>query len=423
MSHASATIRENRTDQRVALERRKELFEFTDEEKAELSRRNEARQALLSPYACSDSQGIRERNEHYLDDDAYLARPCFVVDVEKIVHNPFYSRCADKTQVFSLVRNDDITRRSFHLQVVSRVGRTIGMALGLNLDLIEAIAVGHDLGHTPFGHQGEKHLSSLYHDSTGRYFNHNVHSVRLLKTIAQTNLCLQTYNGILTHCGEKTFLEYRPAPCPDFDALNELIEGCYVDPTNIRDLRPSTLEGCVVRISDIIAYLGKDRQDAEKIKLRKATDYDESPLIGVLNHEVIQNVTRNIIKNSLGHDYLSMDEEVFEAIDAMRKENYEKIYESDEVADRISFVYPMMERMFHDFVDDIEKGREQSPIFRHYLAQAMQRYDYAFELACRPEDIACDYIASMTDDYFIDLFRYLYPEDPLNGQVHYRNYF
>lgn len=74
--------------------------------------------------------------------DVYLGRPCFVVDVEKIVHNPFYSRCADKTQVFSLVRNDDITRRSFHLQVVSRVGRTIGMALGLNLDLIEAIAVG-----------------------------------------------------------------------------------------------------------------------------------------------------------------------------------------------------------------------------------------------------------------------------------------
>lgn len=121
----------------------------------------------------------------------------------------------------------------------------------------------------------------------------------------------QTYNGILTHCGEKTFLEYRPAPCPDFDALNELIESCYIDQSNIRDLRPSTLEGCVVRISDIIAYLGKDRQDAARIKLLDTSDYDESPLVGKLNHQIIQNITRNIIKNSLGHDYLAMDEEVF----------------------------------------------------------------------------------------------------------------
>ena len=173
------------------------LFEFTEDEKAELRARHAAVQAMLSPYACRDDEGIREFNQRYQDPDVYLGRPCFVVDVEKIVHNPFYSRCADKTQVFSLVRNDDITRRSFHLQVVSRVGRTIGMALGLNLDLIEAIAVGHDLGHTPFGHQGEDYLSDLYHASTGRYFNHNVHSVRLLKTIARTNLCLQTYLSLI----------------------------------------------------------------------------------------------------------------------------------------------------------------------------------------------------------------------------------
>ena len=247
--------------------------------------------------------------------------------------------------------------------------------------------------------------------------------MRLLKTIARTNLCLQTYNGILTHCGEKTFLEYRPAPCPDFSALNELIESCYVDQSNIRDLRPSTLEGCVVRISDIIAYLGKDRQDAARIKLLDTGDYDESPLVGKLNHQIIQNITRNIIKNSLGHDYLAMDEEVFAAVDAMRRENYEKIYKSDEVAGRITFVQPMMERMFTTFVDDIRMGREESPIFRHYLDQPMLRYPYSFELEFRPEDIAVDYIASMTDDYFVDLYAFLFPDDPLNGEVRYKNYF
>ena len=256
------------------------LFEFTEDEKEILRRRHQEQQDRLSPYACRDSEGIREFMDKYRDPDVYVGRPCFVVDVEKIVHNPFYSRCADKTQVFSLIKNDDITRRSFHLQVVSRVGRTIGIALGLNLDLIEAIAVGHDLGHTPFGHQGEHYLSRLYHARTGRYFNHNVHSVRLLKTIARTNLCLQTYNGILTHCGEKTFLEYRPKPCDTFAELDALVEGCYEDESSIRDLRPSTLEGCVVRISDIIAYLGKDRQDAARIKLNPLDSYYESPLIG-----------------------------------------------------------------------------------------------------------------------------------------------
>ena len=399
------------------------LFDFTDDEKAFLRDRHAQAQSMLSPYACKDEEGIRERMDRYTDPDTYLGRPCFVVDVEKIVHNPFYSRCADKTQVFSLIRNDDITRRSFHLQVVSRVGRTIGMALGLNLDLIEAIAVGHDLGHTPFGHQGEHYLSKLYHDSCGRYFNHNVHSVRLLKTIAQTNLCLQTYNGILTHCGEKTFLEYRPSPCPDFDALNSLVENCYIDESNIRDLRPSTLEGCVVRISDIIAYLGKDRQDAARVKIRGTRDYEESPLIGKRNHEIIYNVSRNIIKNSLDKDYLAMDEEVFAAVDAIRNENYEKIYMSEEVTQRISFVQPMMEKMFERFVDDVRAGREDTPIFRHYLNQPLQRYSYAYELAHRPEDIVVDFIASMTDDYFIDLFKHLFPDDQLNDQVHFRNYF
>lgn len=399
------------------------LFEFTDDEKALLRKRSEQAQSMLSPYACHDDQGIRERMGRYKNPDVYLGRPCFVVDVEKIVHNPFYPRCADKTQVFSLVRNDDITRRSFHLQVVSRVGRTIGVALGLNLDLIEAIAVGHDLGHTPFGHQGEFILSDLYHQSTGRYFNHNVHSVRLLKTIARTNLCLQTYNGILTHCGEKTFLEYHPAPCPDFKALDDLLERCYTDQSNIRDLRPSTLEGCVVRISDIIAYVGKDRQDAARVKLREPSDYDESPLIGKLNHQIIQNVTRNIIKNSLGHDYLSMDEEVFNAIDAVRKENYEKIYGNEVVFNRITFVRPMMERLFSTFIEDVKEGREESPIFRHYLNQPMLYYDYTFELKHRPEDIVVDFIAAMTDDYFVDLFGHLFPDDALCAEVHYKNYF
>ena len=402
---------------------RPDLFEFTEDEKCALRDAAARREALCSPHATRDADGLRERSEHWADPDAYLARPCFVVDVEKIVHNPFYSRCADKTQVFSFVRNDDITRRSFHLQVVSRVGRTIGMALGLNLDLIEAIAVGHDLGHTPFGHQGEYILSDLYHARTGRYFNHNVHSVRLLRILASTNLCLQTYNGILAHNGEKAFAAYYPRPCPDFAALDALVGACYTDRQAIAELRPSTLEGCVVRISDIIAYAGKDRQDAARVHLRGVDDYEQSPVLGMHNWEIIQNVTRNIIKNSLGRDCLSMDEEVFAGLDGVRRENYDKIYRDPFIMDRIAVVEPMMQKLYARFVEDLGAGREESPIFRHYLRQDMLRHDYAFELEHRVDDVVVDYIASMTDDYFIALFAHLFPDDALNDSVEYTNYF
>lgn len=399
------------------------LFEFTDAEKRILRSNQELAQARLSPHACHDNQAIRERCEHYFDEDVYLARPPFVVDVEKIMHNPFYSRCADKTQVFSLVRNDDVTRRSFHLQVVSRVGRTIGMALGLNLDLIEAISIGHDLGHTPFGHEGERYLSKLYHERTGRYFNHNVHSVRLLRTMADANLCLQTYNGILAHCGEKAFVEYRPTPCDSFAQLDALLEGCYEDQAKIGDLRPSTLEGCVVRISDIIAYVGKDRQDAARVHLKELDSYQESPLVGTLNHEIIRNLTRNIIKNSLGCDYIAMDPEVFEAIDAIRRENYRDIYETDFVRSRIAPMEEMMSKLYQRFIDDIAAGDESSPIFRHHVCNAFMRHDYRWELEHRPDDIVVDYIASMTDDYFVELHRHLFPDDPVNQLVRYEPYF
>ena len=128
------------------------------------------------PHRFDDANVVRrERNPH---DNATLTRPAFARDIEKILNVPAYNRYADKTQVFSFVENDDICRRGLHVQLVSRVARGIGSLLGLNCELIEAIALGHDVGHTPFGHAGERYLSACYHARTGRYFNHNVHSVR-----------------------------------------------------------------------------------------------------------------------------------------------------------------------------------------------------------------------------------------------------
>ena len=179
----------------------------------------------------------------------------------------------------------------------------------------------------------------------------------------------------------------------------------------------------MVRISDIIAYVGKDRQDAARVHLRELDSYEESPLVGTLNHQIIYNLTRNIIKNSLGRDYIAMDAEVFEAIDAIRRENYRTIYETDFVRSRIAPMEEMMAKLYMRFIDDIAAGDESSPIFRHHANNALMRHDYSWELEHRPDDIVVDYIASMTDDYFVELYRYLFPDDSVNQLVRYEPYF
>ena len=160
-----------------------------------------------------ETDAIRRREGH---DAPSVWRGNFVRDVDKILHSAYYSRFADKTQVFSFYRNDDISRRALHVQLVSRIARTIGSVLNLNLDLIEAIALGHDMGHTPFGHAGEKYLDELYFGYSGRHFAHNVHSVRVLDGIFPYNLTLQTLNGIIAHNGEMECELYDPKPLKTF---------------------------------------------------------------------------------------------------------------------------------------------------------------------------------------------------------------
>ncbi len=126
-----------------------------------------------------DESGVIRRQPE--SDKANVWRRPFIRDIDKVMHCPYFSRYADKTQVFSFYKNDDITRRNLHVQLVSRIARTIGSTLHLNLDLIEAIALGHDIGHTPFGHAGEKYINEIYRAECGRFFNHNVHSVRVLE--------------------------------------------------------------------------------------------------------------------------------------------------------------------------------------------------------------------------------------------------
>ena len=387
----------------------------------------EAAQAGLSPYATRDEQAIYEKGYDFTWGSAqsYL-RPPFVADVDKVENNPFFTRTFDKTQVFSLVRNDNISRRGFHIQLVAQTAMKIGAALRLNVPLIQAIGLGHDAGHTPFGHAGEHFLSDLYHERTGRYFNHNVHSVRALKDVAPCHLSLQAYNGMLCHCGENNFATYSTSPCDSFASLDALMEECYLEEGHSSCLRPSTLEGCVVRISDILAYLGKDRQDALEMGVITGSEYlIKDSFLGSRNAEIIRNASLNIIKNSIGRDCIVMDEEVSDEIRRLKGGNHESIYSYDSEERKLAgIVRPMMADLYGRFLDDIAAGREESPIFTdHIRAWFIGNRNSRYFDRTAPDDLVCDYIASMTDDYFVELYRHLFPDDPKSDAISYVPYF
>lgn len=371
-------------------------------------------------------QGFKEERVLRRDpsrDQANVIRTAFIRDIDKIIHCPYYNRYADKTQVFSFYKNDDITRRGLHVQLVSRIARTMGKALNLNLDLIEAISLGHDIGHTPFGHAGEEYLDRLFFAHAGRHFSHNIHSLRVLDQIYPYNISLQTLNGIAAHDGEMEMSEYRPKPLSGFEELDRQIEACYQDKAMVKKLAPATLEGCVMRISDIIAYLGKDRQDAQRAHLIENSQFEEGAL-GVYNAQIINNLIVNIVEHSYAKPYIKMDDEHFEALSKAKRDNYALIYKSEPVRLELEeSVRPMMEMLYEQLRRDLLEGRKSSPIFSHhisYVNEAHYRRAIPYEQT-DPDQMVVDYIASMTDDYFLDLFAHLFPKS--NYRICYRGYF
>ncbi|MBQ7832158.1 MAG: HD domain-containing protein [Lachnospiraceae bacterium] len=377
----------------------------------------------VNPYACKDEDIIRRDPSH---DKANIWRPAFVRDVEKIMHIPYYSRYMDKTQVFSLYHNDDITRRAQHVQLVARIARNIGSVLNLNTDLIEAAALGHDIGHTPFGHPGEYKLSEIYCANTGRLFNHNIQSARVLDVIFPLNLSLQTLDGIICHNGEMECKNYKPKHYEDFATFDAKMEECYLDAGAIKRLVPSTLEACVVRVSDIIAYLGKDRQDAKRLGVYEDSDAFSGNVIGKTNAEIINNMTVNIIENSYGKDHLEMDDAFYEAFSLAKKENYQRIYKKKDVEQVYDeAIYPMIEKMYEYLLKEAKDLSKDSMLYKHHISyvEDMTKH-YRRGMAYRetaPDELVVDYIASMTDDYFVELFRYLFPDSTL--KVEYKGYF
>lgn len=365
-----------------------------------------------NPYRTSDEDALRR--EERPADRSSIWRPAFVRDVEKILHMPAYNRYAGKTQVFSFRSNDDLSRRGLHVQLVARIARDIGYALGLNCDLIEAIGLGHDLGHTPFGHAGERCLNDVFHKRTGRWFFHNVHSVRVLDKLYGRNISLQTLDGALCHNGEYEQRVFELSGLSSFGEFDRVVDECVLGGgAVIGHLRPMTLEGCVVRISDIIAYVGRDRQDAIEAGLLTGDAFEDG-LGGAYNSWILTHASADIIEHSYGKDRIEMSEELFAEIRRAKAENYAKIYRSSGIeGERAEVLARAFELMYERCLDDLHKRDESSFIFRHHITrieEQLAHYGRTYDWKSDPEQTVVDYIASMTDGYFAELASKFFPQ-------------
>ncbi len=353
----------------------------------------------LSEYATKDWEAKRLNEE---DKDF---RPSYFRDSDRIIYSLAYSRYLDKTQVFSNVENDHISKRITHVQMVSKIARTIGRALNMNEDLIEAIALGHDLGHVPFGHAGEAILNRISLEYTGKYFNHNVHSVRILKDIENNgegyNITLQVLDGILCHNGEFVSQEYYPIARNINDFL-DMYNKCYTDLDTLKKLRPMTLEGCIVRISDVIAYIGRDIEDAIRVGI---IDFEQIPrnvieVLGRTNREMINTIILDIIGNSFDKPYIKMSEKIYNAIEELKQFNYENIYYKANTPITLEKYETMFRKLFTKYLDDIKKKNTDSEIYQVFLGDMSDSY----LINTSDEWKVIDFIAGMTDDYFNKLY-------------------
>ncbi len=359
---------------------------------------NRREASLLSPLAAFSASCARRRQE---EDLIKGYRQNFSLDADRILHSLAYTRYIDKTQVFYLIQNDHITHRMLHVQLVSKIARTVGRFLELNEDLIEAVALGHDIGHTPFGHDGERILSKLCVKSGIGNFLHNVQSVQFLEKVERKgrgwNLCLQTLDGILCHDGEIHEQKLSPQRNKTFETLDTEILQKKQNPETC--LTPMTLEGCVVRMADTISYVGRDIEDAIRLNLIKRSDIPRScvRVLGNTNGSIVYHLVTDMINNSFGRPYIAFSGEVSEQLKLLKAFNLELIYMNPKVKKHLETIRELFEFLFEKFYNDIETKNRQSVIFSSFLKDMSPDYIESHS----PQEIVRDFLAGMTDQYFI----------------------
>ena len=347
----------------------------------------------LSEFATKDSEVLYLSNNQDKD-----IRTAFFKDIDRIIYSLSYTRYMDKTQVFSFNENDHICKRMIHVQFVSKIARTIGRALGLNEDLIEAAALGHDLGHVPFGHIGEHILNDISLSHGEGFFKHNIQSVRTLMNLENKglgkNISVQVLDAIMCHNGELVQNMYKPVKKTKDDFLKEYNESYKKD----LPLIPMTLEGCVVRISDLIGYIGRDIEDALRIGILTIDDIPDSikNTLGSTNSDIVNTIILDIINNSLNKNYIKISDNIYKAIEDLKDFNYKNIYAKANSKEDIKRYEKMFNELFDAYMNDLTMGNKDSSIYRNFLNYNVPEY-----LNNTPARIIIDYIAGMTDDYFV----------------------
>ena len=323
----------------------------------EISEENEYR--FLSPHAAHsrDTKG-RMRNEEPCE-----IRTAFQRDRDRILHSKSFRRLKDKTQVFLAPQGDHYRTRLTHTLEVSQISRTIARALSLNEDLTEAIALGHDLGHTPFGHAGEDLLNSV--SDCG--FKHSEQSLRVVDVLENEgqglNLTWEVRDGILNHRTSGS---------------------------------PSTMEGAVVRLSDKIAYIHHDMDDAARAGVISEDDIPVTlrVTLGSTCKERLDTMVKDVIENSIGKDRLCQSDKVRDAMAALRKIMFDNVY-SQGVAKQ----------------EDIKVKRMLSAMYGYYIenpCEMSKEYVFLLKKGVEKSKAVCDYISGMTDQYAIHIFNEIF---------------
>ncbi len=387
----------------------------------------EARQINWNPFATKNEDALRESKSH---EDV---RPAYSRDGDKILHSWSFTRYLGKTQVF-FTSTYDMSSRIIHVQIVSKVGRHIGRVLGFNQDLIEAIALGHDIGHAPYGHAGEDILSKISAEQHLGAFWHNYQSVRWLHDIEQHNLTLQTLDGILCHNGESRSFEVTMSPHKTFqDMKDEMTKiGSTRSKEVLNSIRPMTPEGCLVRLCDIIGYIGRDIEDAILLKVirRDEIPQEATEVLGASNRQIINSLVNDLLQTFI-EDYPDIiaaglvqkkfaprkDEllrfrfspAIRQAMSKLMAFNYERIYQYPEFVEKKALMEPRIEAIYNHYLEDFRNQNRDSEVFldhikftEEYLAGRNKTTRYGQDEP--PALIVRDFIAGMTERYFETLY-------------------
>lgn len=361
------------------------------------------KEKYLSKYAFKSKDGT------WLKEDAEDIRPIFYRDIDRIIHSSGYARYIDKTQVYSFIQNDHITRRVLHVQLVSKIARTIGRSLKLNEDLIEAIALGHDIGHTPFGHKGESLLNSICEKEKIGYFCHNAQSVRILEDIEGLNISMQTLDGILAHNGEILKNKYEHNITKSKEEFERDLYNAFQEKDYSRKIIPITIEGSVVRLSDVIAYIGRDIEDAITLGIVERDEIPEYPrkIIGDNNSKIVDTLIKDVIINSFDKPYLSFSKDIFEALMELKDWNYEKIYNSEKANVNYDKIEKLCIRLYYFYLEKLSEVNVKEELKKNTITSSERiLYHFVNKMMERPDEnikrVIIDYIAGQTDKFFLN---------------------